>query len=156
LIRYLLLGVWAIMVAMASVYAGVVWSQRDARVTAENTPMIGFDYVKTQPLSVPIIKEGRITGYVVLELVYTVDAKVKSKLPVPLDVFLLDEAFRSVYTSKDIDFDNLKNHNIDLMTSSIRARVNNRFGTTLVHEVLVEQFNFVTLDMVRNKLARTN
>jgi hypothetical protein len=156
LIRYLLLGVWAIGVAMASVYAGSRWSQSETATAGENTPMIGLDYVKTQPLSVPMIRDGRIAGYVVMELVYTVDAKVKSKLPVPLDVFLLDEAFRSVYASKDIDFDNLKSHNVDLMTSDIRTKVNGRFGTTLVHEVLIEQFNFVTMDMVRNKLGRTN
>jgi hypothetical protein len=41
------------------------------------------------------------------------------------------------------------------MTSDIRTKVNDRFGTTLVHEVLIEQFNLVTLDMVRNKLAGT-
>jgi hypothetical protein len=103
LIRYLLLGVWAIAVAMASVYAGVAWSQRDAGGAADNTPMIGLDYVKTRPLSVPMIRDGQIAGYIVIELVYTVDVKVKSKLPVPLDVFLLDEAFRSLFASTEID-----------------------------------------------------
>ena len=102
----------------------------------------------------PVIRDGRVQGYVLAQFVYTVDAHQKQSLPVPLDVFLLDEAFRTIYGSTTVDFEKLEKYDLTEFTGGILKNVNSRFKSQLVHEVLIEQLNFITMDMVRNKLVQ--
>lgn len=154
MIRYLVVAVWSIAVALGSVYAGTKWASSESGSQLEDSPLAGLDYVKTQPISVPVIRDEKVTGYVLAQFVYTVDAQIKSGLKVPLDAFLLDEAFRHIYAAEKINFEKLKRYDLNEMTEEIRTTVNARFKSKLLHDVLIEQLNFITMDMIREKLAR--
>ncbi len=148
------IGVWAILVAIGGVYGGLIWSSNNVQTTKEDEFFPGLDYVKTAPITIPIVRDNQVQGYVLAQLVYTVDAHQKQSLPIPLDVFLLDEAFRTIYGSTTIDFEKLEKYDLTEFTEGILKNVNSRFKSKLVHDVLIEQLNFITLDMVRNKLVQ--
>ena len=57
----------------------------------------GLDYVKTNIMSVPIISDGAIQGYLIAQFVFTADGKVLRQLSVPPELFLTDEAFRTIF-----------------------------------------------------------
>lgn len=154
MIRYLFIGVWVILIAIGGVYGGLVWSSSNAHNTKEDEFFPGLDYVKTAPITVPVIRDNQVQGYVLAQLVYTVDAHQKKSLPVPLDVFLLDEAFRTIYGSTTINFEKLEKYDLTEFTEGILKNVNSRFKSKLVHDVLIEQLSFITMDMVRNKLVQ--
>ena len=68
----------------------------------------------------------------------------------PPDVFILDDAYRVIYANgQKIDFRNLDKVSIDDLTKEIAVRVNERFKSDLVKDVLVEQFNYLSKDEVR-------
>ena len=154
MLRYLFIGVWAILVAIGGVYGGLIWSSNNVQTAKEDEFFPGLDYVKTAPITIPIVRDNQVQGYVLAQLVYTVDAHQKQSLPIPLDVFLLDEAFRTIYGSTTIDFEKLEKYDLTEFTEGILKNVNSRFKSKLVHDVLIEQLNFITLDMVRNKLVQ--
>ena len=154
MLRYLFIGVWAILVAIGGVYGGLIWSSNNVQTAKEDEFFPGLDYVKTAPITIPIVRDNQVQGYVLAQLVYTVDAHQKQSLPIPLDVFLLYEAFRTIYGSTTIDFEKLEKYDLTEFTEGILKNVNSRFKSKLVHDVLIEQLNFITLDMVRNKLVQ--
>ena len=154
MIRYLVIAIWSIAVAVGSVYAGATWAGKSAASKTEEGPLAGLDYVKTEPISVPVIKDEKVTGYVLAQFVYTVDSKAMKEVKVPLEAVLLDEAFRQIYAADKINFEKLKRYDINEMTEEIRSAVNQRFKSKLLHDVLIEQLNFLSMDMVRERLAR--
>jgi hypothetical protein len=149
-VKFLLVGIWACLVTLGASYATVLW-QADAPVDAKADEFFGgLDYVKTSPISVPMLSEGEIKGYVIAQFVFTVDGATLRKLSVPPDVFLVDEAYRAIFASGDkIDFKRLDKYNVDELTKQMAAKVNERFKTELVKDVLVEQLNYLAKDEVR-------
>ena len=100
MIRIFAIGLWICAVALGSLFFAV--RQNDGpsgEVQANGGAFGGLDYVKTDVMSVPIISNGSVAGYVVAQLVYTVDSNIRKKLTVPLEYFISDEIFRKFYGS---------------------------------------------------------
>ncbi len=57
--------------------------------------------------------------------------------------FVLDEAFRHIYTDGKIEFDHMSKYNLDQITGEISEAVNKRLGTDLIKDVLVDELNYV-------------
>lgn len=150
MVKLLFVGLWACLVTLGASYAAVLW-QADAPVDAKADEFFGgLDYVKTNPISVPMLSEGEIKGYVIAQFVFTVDGTTLRKLSVPPDVFLIDEAYRAIFASgQTIDFKQLDKYNVDELTKQIATKVNERFKTELVKDVLVEQLNYLAKSEVR-------
>lgn len=144
MIRILLLGLWVAVVSLGSTY--VVASVRTnvaAGEREEPTYFAGLDYRRTDAISVPIIAEGQIRGYVLARFVYTIDGYTVANMAVPPEPFILDEAFRAVYSVTGFDFERPERYDLPALTASIRDDVNERFGRTVVRDILVEQFDFL-------------
>ena len=145
----LLIGLWVCVVTLGASYAAVIWAS-DAPVSSKADEFFGgLDYVKTSPISVPVVTGGTVEGYVIAQFVFTVDGKTLRKLSVPPDVFLIDEAYRAIYAGQKIDFRHLDRYDVNDLTKQIAAKVNDRFKADLVRDVLVEQFNYLAKDEVR-------
>ena len=80
---------------------------------------------------------------------FTADGKLLRKLSVPPEVFLTDEAFQAIYAGEAPDFERLKKYDLDGLKKNIAMKVNERFGTEIIRDVLIEQFNYVPKDQVR-------
>ena len=100
-----------------------------------------MEYKKLPAISIPMIADGAVQGYVVAELGYTYDQNAKA--PVPPDAYLLDETFRKVYSDTTIDFRHLEKYDVNGMTRDLAQRVNQRLHAAVVKDVLVQAMNFV-------------
>lgn len=141
--KLLALGVWLVAVSLGTSY--VVASVMSGPSTADDAPtyFAGLDYRRTDGISIPMIEGGAIRGYVLARFVYTIDGKVLSGLAVPPEPFVLDEAFRVIYSMEGFDAARPERYDLAGLTGKIRDSVNARFGSDLVREVLVEQFDFL-------------
>ena len=63
---------------------------------------------------------------------------------------MLDEAFRAIYAGDAPEFANLKKYDLDGLKKTIAKNINERFGAEIIHDVLVEQFNYVPKSEVRH------
>jgi hypothetical protein len=130
-------------VTLAAGYAAASWKVGYHSPAAEEG-LPGLQYQTTRAISVPMIKDGSVQGYVVTQLVYTIDATTLKHLSVPPEVFLLDEAFRTIYSDTSLDFEHLEKYDINKLTRNLIQQVNTRLKGDLVKDVLVDEFNYVS------------
>jgi flagellar basal body-associated protein FliL len=143
MIKLIVAGVWACLVTLAAFYGTMTWK------VAHSVPSAGKEAVvletqKTRTISVPIVADGTVQGYVVAQFSYVIDSKALKQAPVPPEVFLLDEAFRTIYSDDKFDFKHLDKYDITKLTKDLVQRVNTRLNADLMKDVLVEEFNFFT------------
>ena len=93
-----------------------------------------------------MISDGRLSGDVVAKIVFTAQARALRDFPIDPQPFVMDAAFRRIYTDGRIEFDQMSKYNLDEITSAIKANVNSRLGFDLIQDVLVEEINYVPKD----------
>ena len=149
MVKLIIAGVWALAIALSSLYAVVAMNSEVQPVAAEEKFFGGLDYVKSDIISMPILARGKIDGYVVAQFVFTIEEKILKRLSIPPTMLIVDEAFVTLFSGKYIDFRDIKPVALDKLKEHIRDNVNKRFGSDLIYEVLVEQLNFIPMDQVR-------
>jgi hypothetical protein len=108
-------------------------------------------YEKTRVLSVPMVENGAVQGYIVARFVYTVEAKAVQRLDVPPEPFVVDEAFRKIYADERLDFRKLARYDLSILTTAIKQRVNERMQADIVQDILIEDFNYVSREELQQK-----
>jgi hypothetical protein len=149
MIKLVLSGIWVCLVTLLSTYAAVSWHA--AQVTKADAPKVfaNLESVKTKMISVPVVAEGAIHGYVIAQFVYTVDGEVMKRLSVKPDVFVQDEAFRVIYGGQNVDFRHFRKQDLPGLAKQITAGVNKRLGVDVIHDVLVQELNYLDKSEVR-------
>ena len=149
MVKTILIAIWVCVVMASSVYATVLFRAAPEEDAAVEEFFGGLDYVKSDIISVPIISDGKIGGYVVAQFVFTIDGATLRKLSVPPNVFIIDEAFRALFAGNTVDFKDMKKYDLEGLKKKIVMNVNQRFKSELVRDVLIERLNFIPLDKVR-------
>ncbi|BDA85910.1 hypothetical protein Sa4125_34520 [Aureimonas sp. SA4125] len=144
MIKIIAIGVWVVIATLGSSYVAASMSApAGPEPKAEPTYFAGLDYRKTETITVPIIAKNAIRGYVLAAFVYTIDGEAAAKLAVPPDPFIMDEAFRAVYSTSQFDFEKAEQFDLAALTASVRDAVNARYKQKIVDEVLIQQFDFL-------------
>ena len=94
------------LITAAAGYGGAMWKVRQSEVMAPPPKAQKLHYHKTRALNVPMIADGAVQGYVVVQFGYTETDEAEHS-GMPMDVFLLDEAFRFIYSDPKLDFHHL-------------------------------------------------
>lgn len=148
MLKFALFGTWIIFVTagatFASVYLGGLTSNSS---TAPDD--LGVEELTSDLTSVPIIRGGDVSGYVILQLSFAADRALlddKKLDPMP---YIKDAAFRVVFTSSEIDFRHLRSGDLDRLTDGIASEANRRLGANIVRLVLFQQLNFVKKEDIR-------
>jgi hypothetical protein len=141
MIKLIVAGVWACLITLTAFYGTMTWkAAHTGPATAKDAAVL--ETQKTRVISVPIVADGTVQGYVVAQFSYVIDSKALKQAPVPPEAFLLDEAFRTIYSDDKFDFKHLDKYDITKLTKDLVQRVNTRLNADLMKDVLVEEFNF--------------
>ena len=76
---------------------------------------------------------------------FTVDKTAAKQLAVSPEPILLDEAFRAIYSDDRLNFRHLEKYDLDRLTKDLIGRVRQRLSSDAVRDVIVQEFNFVSL-----------
>lgn len=148
--RTVLGGIWLCVVVAAAAHLAADWRARAAAVAADQpTYFTGVAYEKTRPLTVPIVRDGKIAGYVMTQFVYTAEARELRELRVPPESFILDETFQALFSDDTIDFADLRAFDMRGFLAGLAEAVNARLGRNVIRDLLVEEFNFVDPAQIR-------
>ena len=152
-----LIGLWGVMVALGAAYMTATWDNGATAETvrSEHEPA-GLEFRRPGAITVPMIADGKLRGYVVAKVVFTADAQAIRHFPIDPQPFVLDEAFRNIYTDGRIEFDHMSKYNLDDITAKIKTAVNARLGAELIDDILIDELNFVdkeTLDKGAQKAS---
>jgi len=148
-IKLVLVGLWACAITLSSCWAVVSWTAASKPAEAGHghgaeKSGSALEHVRTKMISVPIIAEGAIQGYVIAQFIFSIDAKQLKLLSIRPEAILLDEAFKVIYAGEVIDFRNIKKQDLPAMLKSINDGVNKRFGSQIVESVLIQELNYVS------------
>ena len=67
---------------------------------------------------------------------------------------MTDQVYSYLYANPQIDFTKKGTIDLDAFRKAIRDTINARVGVELVHEVLIDQVNFLTKDEIRDNAMR--
>ncbi len=151
MIKLLLTGLWVCIVTAGTSYGVVYWKENGSLIPAGDGAVVGLQQQKTRPLSVPMVENGNVQGYIVARFAYTVDARAMNQLSVPPDSFVVDEAFRKIYADEQLDFRKLARYDLSQLTSTIKQRVNERMQAAVIQDLMIEDFNYVSRDEFQPK-----
>lgn len=142
--RILFIGLWVLVVALASTYGGSFMKSRRAAAPAE-AHQVKLEVKKVRPITVPVIGGGALKGYVAADLSLVMEAADKHGGDAGIDPesFVMDEAFRIIYSESKTDFTHIEKVDVDALTKQITERVNARLGVARIKETLVKGLTFV-------------
>ncbi|MCC5978749.1 MAG: hypothetical protein JJU21_11850 [Salinarimonas sp.] len=150
MMRMILAGFWLCLVTLASGWGAVEYFTRQAgAATDDGSYFQGITYETTRAMTVPIIADGAVDGYIVAQFVYTAQSRKLQALGVPAESFIVDEAFHHIFTMENIDFRDLRRFDSRAFLKEITEKVNARLDSPVIREMLVEEFNFVDASQLR-------
>lgn len=153
MMRVLFIGLWVCLVTLLASYGGAYWMAGTPSGPAEEPFLAGLEYRRLEPITVPMIIEGTVRGYVVARLVYTADAAALRKLSVDPQIFVTHRAFDEFYTNGRVEFGKLSKYNLAEMMESIKKNSNDGLNGPLVQEVLVDSINYIDKADIRSFAA---
>lgn len=148
MLKLALVGVWLIVVTAGATLASIYLKTHESTVTSEAEDH-GIESLMSELTSVPIIRGGDVTGYLVLQLSFGADKAAMEGRKLDPMPFIRDAAFRVIFTSTDVDFRRLKSEDFDLLSQRIGDEANKRLGSDLVRQVLFQQLNYVKKEDIR-------
>jgi hypothetical protein len=143
MIRLIATGVWICLVTALSSYAASMWQMQSTAGQEVDKLFGGLRSMQTSTISVPVVSDGAVQGYVVAQFTFTMNSDVERRMSVKPDVFLLDAAFRAIYGSDPSVLRGARKQDLQELTASIKERSNARFGKPFIEDVLIEKYNFV-------------
>lgn len=154
MIKFVAAAIWLCAVTIGAVFYS--FQNAAAKIDAPAPPPLfgGLDYVKTEIVSVPVLRNGQIDGYFLTRLVYTVEPEKMARLSVPAEALIVDQVYSYVYGNPDLDFVSHETLDLDAFRAGIRSKINEKVGEDLVHEVLVEQVDFLSKEEIRDNTIR--
>ena len=151
MIRLILAGLWVCILTVGASYGVAYWKETGSLLAPKDEYLDGLQYQKTRALSVPMVENGSVQGYIVARFVYTVEARTLHQLTVPPEPFVVDEAFRRIYADERLDFRKLARYDLSVLTAAIKQRVNERMHADVVQDVMIEDFNYVSQEQFQPK-----
>ncbi|PBB38319.1 hypothetical protein [Mesorhizobium sp. WSM3868] len=154
MIKFFAAALWICAVTLGAVFYSFQ-AAGERGVGEPPKPMLGgLDYVKTDIISVPLVRDAKIDGYFLTKLVYTVEPDQIKKLSIPAPAIITDQVYSYLYSNPQIDFTKKDTIDLEAFRKAIRETVNARVGVELVHDVLIDQVNFLSKDEIRDNAIR--
>ncbi len=151
MIKTILIGVWVCAVTLGAAYGVMVWQQKSAATAeAKSQEPAKVEQHTTKMINVPIITDGAVQGYVLAQFVFSVEADKLKELSTNPDLIVVDEAFKLIYAGEIVDFRHLRRTDITALSKIIVENVNKRLGQNIVHDVLVQELNYLPRDQLRS------
>ena len=147
----LIIGLWGCLVAAGSSYAVVFLQNKKANAVAEApaAPVDKLERRKAPPLTVPVVVEGKLQGYLIVQVALMGMAGAMKSQAVAPEVLLSSEAFNILFSDSRIDFRKLEKYDLKAFSDEAKVRLVKRIGEGVVTEVMVDDFNYVSKDDLR-------
>lgn len=154
MIRFIFAAVWIAAVCLGSVF--YAFQTKQVKEDEETAPPLfgGLDYITTGIISVPVLKDRGVVGYFLARLVYTVEPDKMRMLSVPPRILVKDQVYDYLFANPEVDWSKRSEVDLDAFKNGIRDSINARVGETLVHDVMVEQVDFLSKSDIRNNTLR--
>jgi hypothetical protein len=154
MIKFIAAAVWLGAVTIGSVFYSFQSAQGLPENRVEPSIFGGLEQIRSEIISVPVVKNGQITGYFLTRLLYTAEAEKLKRLTVPAEALIIDVVYGYLFANPQIDFSRKEQIDLDLFRDGIRDSVNERVKDTLIHDVLIQQIEYLAKAEMRDSSIR--
>lgn len=144
--KLLLVGLWITLVALGSTFGAATYLSRKQTAASAAPATASLESDKTRVLNVPMIADGTVNGFVSVQLAYTIEAAAAKAAPVSPSLYLVDEAFRTLYSDPSFDFRHLERYDLAKFTKHLADSTNAHLGAPLIKEVLISDMSYSPKD----------
>lgn len=135
---FCLLGFWI---------AGIAHSSAPQKETVVDKS--AYEVRKAGSLNVPVLRQGKLYGYIVVQLAYALNRQVDDIDHTSVESLLQDEAFRTLYSDQQIDWRTLEKYDLNALTKKLLTRVKERIPSEAIQDILIREFSFVPATSLR-------
>ena len=151
LTRMVVISVWACFVlvsaGLAASYYQLAAGPTGHDVVVQSTS--GTETVKIRQVSVPMMRDGVLRGYVVARFSAIVSMQKMKHLRPSVEDLIVDEIIKEIFLTSSLDAPIGSKPNLSSFTAEISRKVNKRVATELVQDVLINEFAFIEKDQAR-------
>lgn len=153
MIKFIGAAVWIIGITIGTIFFSYS-ANGEKHEEVEASPYGKLEFVKTDMMSIPVVFEGEIRGYFLSKFVYAAEAEKLKNLSLPINELLVDEVYTYLFSNPLIDFSKVDTINLDAMRTGLKESINGRVGEELVHDILVEQVDYLTREQIRDNALK--
>ena len=151
MIRSLLIALIACFSTIGGLY-GVMTLKANAKAATGEDSQSKLQMMKTRMVSVPLLSNGEVIGYIVTRLQFVADTSVVKPGSVQPEVFVADEAFRQIYEKAPEDMKSGRKQVIRELAGDVAAGANKRMGREIVKDVMIDSWAYLSKqDMMRKQ-----
>jgi len=155
MVKFIVAAVWIVAVTVGSIFFAFSSTGDKPGEVEKPAPFFGgLDYVKTDVISVPVVKNGEVAGYFIARFVFTAEPARIAKMSVPMQAIITDEFFTYLYSNPLMDFTRGDRIDIDAFRAGLRDNLNKRLGEDFVHEVMMEQVDYLSKQEIRDNAMK--
>jgi len=152
MIKFIIMGIWVLLVTLMGLFFGY-------SMTA-NMPTKSLDIeidgrekraqADTDVINIPVMVESKVKGYILVQLTYIMDETVKSDMDLELTPFVNDAVFAEFFGAYT-DVHQVEKLRFEPSRERIIENINQRFGMPILKDLLVQQFNFISMEKLREQ-----
>ena len=148
MVRMLLLGLIVVLSTLGGSYAAMKLPGGSAPSAESGGAAEELTVVKLDPVSVPVVRGGKIQGYVLGRIAFAASTK-EMKNKDLLTLYVNEAIFTSVYEEEALDFNALKPVHVEALVHRTVDKANARIGRPAIAQIFVESLNFLAHEAVR-------
>jgi len=155
MVKFIIMGLWVLLVTLGGLFIGYGMTNKsqvesvDIEIGAQGKRTQG----STETMNVPVMVEGGVKGYLLVQLTYIMDEKIQSDINLELAPFVHDAIFAEFFGAYT-DVLQVEKMRFEPSRQRIIDNVNQRFGALILTDLLVQQFNFITVEKIREQQER--
>ena len=154
MIRNLFVPLLIVSLTLVSVYFGA-HKPLSAAAASQDPVTEAPAAIALKSITVPVIANGALQGYVLVQITVSAKSGLLKSLPQPPNLFLTDEAFKTVYEEEQVDFKHLEKQNLAGLSKKITGNINARAGVPVAEDVFIQELHYFSKqDMKHGSLFR--
>lgn len=141
MIRVAAVSIWIAVLALISAYFGATVSFHSGKAPppGEEGPAV----ITLKSLTVPVIANGAMQGYVLAQIALVIKRDLLKSLPQPPEVAVADFVFKTLYAEEQVDFKHLTKQDLKKLSTNILESVNASVGVPLVENVFIQELHYL-------------
>lgn len=151
MIGALSLALWIAIATLAGIIGSRALLHAGPTLEAVTLP---YEHVMLDPLSVPIIRDGKVTGYVIARLAFTASSEKIKKAAVPLELYVVEAAFGTIYGKEEFTFDDLRPVDTAELRRDIETAANSRLKDDPIKSVILREIAYLSINAFEDQRRR--
>lgn len=154
MIKVLLVGIWASIVALGSVYATIEMSKPGP--TAEEISAAEFyaslERIDSDVISVPAINNGAVEGYFLTEISFLIHPSDYELFPYRPSEMLNDILITELVGNNVVNFPAMTGFDLEAFRETIGNALNERVGREVFHDILIKRIDYLGKEDIRSNI----